>query len=486
MESWLLIVRLVLVGIFLLAGVAKFLDLKGSEKAFQDFGIPKAIALPSSIALSIAEIVIGLLFLHVDTSWLAAVGASALLLLFIVQMSYQMAKGNAPDCHCFGQVHSAPVGKLSIFRNGVFAVFALTLVVRGQTGQGRSLADPTLDVFQLAFGIVLSVLLVAVIFYLRKLSEQQTQLIRRIDVMDLVARESGEVVREEARSQESLPIGAVFPSFELPDTKGSAVTLEMVRMARRPVLFLFVSPTCNPCRALVPEFAEWRKNLEGRVDIVLISNGKAEDNIEKFASSGVGRILLQKQRELAERVKAPWTPAAILVDEKGRIASRVATGDAPIRELLEKIRLTEAGDSFYFLNQNGHGGKSKIGSSIPSFSTTSLDGQPVTADDFHGRETLVAFWSQHCSHCVNMIDDLREWDKKRLPGSPNLVVFTDGDQEFLNGLHLTSPVIHDPGHKTSATLGMHGTPSAVLVDEKGVIVSETAMGAEEIWSLVGR
>src|SRR5204863_5947322 len=116
MEIGLLLLRIFLAGIFALAGVAKFADVKGSEKAFKEFGIPAAIAVPSSIALSVAEIVIAALFLSIETSWYAAIGASALLLLFIVQMTYQMARGNAPDCHCFGQVHSEPVGVKSIVR----------------------------------------------------------------------------------------------------------------------------------------------------------------------------------------------------------------------------------------------------------------------------------------------------------------------------------------------------------------------------------
>src|SRR4030095_13036837 len=105
MEIGFLLVRILLAAIFALACVAKFADLKGSVKAFKEFVVPATIARPSSIALSVAEIVIAALFLSEATSWYAAVGASALLLLFIGQMIYQMARGNAPDCHCFGQVH---------------------------------------------------------------------------------------------------------------------------------------------------------------------------------------------------------------------------------------------------------------------------------------------------------------------------------------------------------------------------------------------
>src|SRR5215210_1377574 len=120
MEIFLLILRIGLAAIFGLAGIAKFLDLDGSEKAFKEFGVPASIARPSSIGLSVFEIIIAVLLLPTATSWYAAVGALFLLVLFIGQMTYQMAKGNAPDCHCFGQLHSEPVGIKSIIRNIIF------------------------------------------------------------------------------------------------------------------------------------------------------------------------------------------------------------------------------------------------------------------------------------------------------------------------------------------------------------------------------
>src|SRR4029079_6083212 len=100
MDVILLLIRLFLFGVFALAGVTKLLDPTGSEKAVKDFGVPEDLAKPVTYALPIAEIAIGFLFLFLGTSWLAATGGLLLLLVFIGGMVYQMAKGNAPDCHC--------------------------------------------------------------------------------------------------------------------------------------------------------------------------------------------------------------------------------------------------------------------------------------------------------------------------------------------------------------------------------------------------
>lgn len=488
MDTFLLLLRLILFGIFALAGVAKFLDLKGSEKAFKDFGIPDALAKPSSIALSVFEILIAILFLSVDTAWYGAIGASALLLLFIGQMVYQMAQGRAPDCHCFGQLHSAPVGKISVARNIAFGVVALFLVYRGPTGQGLSLADPRLDIMQLAFGVIFIACLLAVVFYLKKISEQQTEIMRRIELMELVARDGGAVEREHAgHPHEGLPIGAVVPDFELPDLSGATVSLADIKAVTKPVLFLFVSPTCNPCQALVPEFAAWQNDLGDKVKFVFLSSGSAEDNAAKFGREGANVVLLQNDREVAEQVKARWTPTALLMDANGRVASHAAAGDTAIRTLIEQIKAEDLTREFaHFANLDGHTHGNKIGEPVPEFTLPDIKGNQITSDFFQNKPTLVAFWSQSCPHCVEMMKELREWDRAKGQDQPNLVVFSDTDLAAHEEFHLNSPIVIDQGHKTASDFGMFGTPSAVLVNEDGRIVSETAVGAPDIWALIGK
>ena len=58
--------------------------------------------------------------------------------------------------------------------------------------------------------------------------------------------------------------------------------------------------------------------------------------------------------------------------------------------------------------------------------------------------------------------------------------------EKLRELGLNSPVVSDKDFDLSGKLGMYGTPSAVLVDENGRFASEVAIGAANIWALVGR
>jgi thiol-disulfide isomerase/thioredoxin/uncharacterized membrane protein YphA (DoxX/SURF4 family) len=486
MEVILLLIRIFLCGVFVLAGMGKLLDLEGSEKSVKEFGVPGDFAKPFAILLPVAELLIAALLLPVSTSWLGAIGAVLLLAVFIGGMIWQMAKGNAPDCHCFGAIHSEPVSKKSLIRNVVFAILAFFLVARGADGQGLSFSDLTVEMaIQLFLGLATIALLGAVVFYLKKISEQQTQIIRRIEILEIVSHEGGrEVERAEAGDpHDSLPIGAMAPDFELPDLSGRTVAFEQLLAKGKPMLFFFVSPTCSPCEALLPEIEEWQTGLQDKVEFIFISTGKAEENAEKFGGVSFKQILLQEDKEVSALFHAKWTPTAIFINSDGIIASHLAVGDDGIRDLLKKVKLIDFEKRTVFLANSS---KVKIGADVPEFSMKDVHGTEITSDYFRGKKTLVTFWSTTCPHCLNMIRDLQEWDKQKGADEPNLIVFSQGEVEDHKEIGLKSPIVLDEGYKTAEKFGMFGTPSAVLVNENGKIISETAVGAANIWALIGK
>ena len=487
MDLFLLILRLALAAVFGIAGIAKLFDPAGSQKAAADFGVPSSLTSAVAYLLPAAELLIAVSLLFVQFSWFGAVGAAGMLLIFTAGMLVQLAKGNAPDCHCFGQIHSEPVGKASIARNIALLVLAAFLVLRGRNDQGINFLASNQDVMLFTIGLGVFVLLAVAVVFLKRISEQQVQIMRRIELLELVSRE-GPVERAEAgHPHEGLPIGAVFPDFELEDLERRTVSLPDLQAARLPVLFTFISPNCTPCNALVPEFEQWQKDLENKIKLVFVSTGEVEGNAAKFGDGHNLIVLLQKDRELAELVKARWTPTAVLMDAGGRIASHIAAGDTAIRALVEDIKSRDLQREFtHFTNGNGDSHSNRIGESVPTFSIEDIRGQEISADSFKGHQTLVAFWSPDCPFCREMLEDLREWDKAKGKDEPALIVFSDGDREEHEKFGLASPLILDEGHKTAAGFGMFGTPSAVLVNEDGRIISETAIGAPDIWSLIGK
>ncbi|MET0753342.1 MAG: redoxin domain-containing protein [Pyrinomonadaceae bacterium] len=482
MEILLLLIRLFLFAVFAVAGIGKLLDLEGSKKSVIAFGTPEDLAKTFAIAIPFAEIVFAVCLLFVSTSWLGAIGVFLFLLIFIGGMISQLSQGKAPDCHCFGAIHSEPVSRKSIVRNVIFACLSLILVVQGRN-QGASFADLSNEIaLQLIFGLATVGILGAVVFYLKRISEQQTQIMRRIEILEITTHDGGLVEHEHnTNPYESLPIGSPAPDFALPDLNGDTVSLENLLSPRKPLLFFYVSPTCAPCEALLPEIETWTAELKDKVKFVFLSLGTTEDNREKFGDAHT--VLLQKNKEVTDALNARWTPTAVLINPEGAIASHLSVGDAAIRELVDKIKAENtARDLLYITNGN----QTKLGESVPEFSLADLHGKQIGAEDFKGRRTLVTFWSTTCPHCSNMMDELKIWEKEKGAGEPDLLVFSDGDAETHKALQLNAPILLDKNYKTAEKLGMSGTPSAILVDENGKIASETAIGAGNIWALVGK
>lgn len=488
MELVLLLIRIFLFGVFALAGIGKLLDLEGSEKAVKGFGVPDNLAKAVSVVLPIVELAIAVLLLSTATSWIGSIAALLLLAVFIGGMIFQIAKGNAPDCHCFGQIHSEPVGKSSLIRNIGFAILSLFLAAQGSDGQGASLADSDSGNMQTILILVVAVISVFIAFYLKKVFEQQTKILRRLEVLEVISREGVPVDRSDAgHPQDGLPIGSPFPDFELPDLSGKVTAFEHLLAHRRPMLFFFVSPTCEPCKAMMPEIEQWQAQLAEKVDIYLLSSGTAAENKDKFPAVFADSTFLQTKREVADRVRARWTPTALFIRADGTIGSHVSAGDTAIRELVEKIKTEDlANEHLYFANHVHGQNPPKIGEVVPEFALADINGNEITAEHFSGQKTLAVFWSLTCPHCTAMMSELKEWDDARSNGEPRLLVFSDGSKEDHSALELKSPILLDKEYETAEKLGMNGTPSAVLIDENRKITTEVGIGAANIWALIGR
>src|SRR3954453_727619 len=131
MDSFLLAAQLVLAAVFALAGVTKLLDVNGSRRALVEFGVPERAAPVAGLLLPLTELAIAVaLVLHPTARW-AGLAAFLLLAAFIGGIANAMRRGRAPDCNCFGQVHSAPAGRSALARNAVLAVLAAFVVVGG-------------------------------------------------------------------------------------------------------------------------------------------------------------------------------------------------------------------------------------------------------------------------------------------------------------------------------------------------------------------
>src|SRR5215208_2650336 len=184
MEIPLLIARLLLALIFLVAGLAKFADRAGSRQGLIEFGVPAALAAPLGVLLPLAELAVAIALIPLATAWWGAAGALALLLLFVVGIGVNLARGRKPDCHCFGQLHSAPAGWSTLARNGALAALAGFVLWAGYDGVGPSAVSwlGTLSAAQIA-GLVVG-LVVAQWWFLTRLLRQNGRLLVRVEALE--------------------------------------------------------------------------------------------------------------------------------------------------------------------------------------------------------------------------------------------------------------------------------------------------------------
>src|SRR5215213_2410998 len=345
MDAALLIARLVLGAVFTLAGVAKLSDLKGSRQAIIDFGVPSAIAAPLGLVLPLAELAVAATLLPASTAWWGSLGALALLAVFIVGISINLARGRKPDCHCFGQLHSAPAGWKTLARNGVLAAVAGFVLWEGYGGGAGPSALAWLGALSAAqlVGLLGGVLVLALLagqwWFLVHLLRQNGRLLVRLEGLEESVAAGGSAVAPSqngtpVNQAEGLPVGSSAPQFSLSGLHGETLTLEALRSSGKTVMMLFTEPGCGPCNAMLPEGGRWQEEHAQKLTLALVSRGEVEENKTKAQEHGLSNVLVQKDWEVSESYEVRGTPSAVLISPDGKIASPVAGGAEGIRGLL--------------------------------------------------------------------------------------------------------------------------------------------------------
>ena len=128
--------RILLAGVFVVAGLAKAMNPKRTRRAFIDLGGPPSVAGIAAVALPVLEITTAMALLFRATAWLASGFTVLLLALFTLVLLAQFRKEIRPACPCFGFSRPKPVGRSEVARNLVLAGLAGGIVVAGPSAVG--------------------------------------------------------------------------------------------------------------------------------------------------------------------------------------------------------------------------------------------------------------------------------------------------------------------------------------------------------------
>ena len=357
----------------------------------------------------------------------------------------------------------------------------------------------------IVFGMVLPWLLLALLTWLGfQLLRQNGRLLLRLESIEKRLAPRPEAKRREAGG---LAVGTPAPDFELPDLTG--VRHQLSEFRDQNVLLIFFDPKCGFCTKMAPDLAALPAGEGGdRAVPVVVSTGDAQQNRKLVEQYGIRcLVLLQHEREVASKFHAQGTPVGYRIDGAGRIASELTVGAEPLLQLAAPTfvrpgapRPNEVGKKLG-ASANGsaaHGGKNgslarsrlnrsglMAGTAAPDFRLPRLDGSDLSLADLRGRRVLLVFSDPNCGPCDELAPRLQQLHLQR--SDLHVLVVSRRDVEANRakaaGLGLTFPIVLQRQWEISLLYAMFATPIAYLIDERGILVRDVAVGVEPILAL---
>jgi peroxiredoxin len=326
--------------------------------------------------------------------------------------------------------------------------------------------------------------------------------------------------------QGALPIGSSAPDFNLRSLSAGCKTLADFR--GQSLLLIFFGPGCGFCREMVPRLAtlgSQNRTPEGEQGPItsaaaeehplplIITRGDVEQNHKLFAEhTAECTVLVQDKMEVAAAYGTKVTPSGYLIDREGRIASELvkgaskllslADGNGKLQPRMDRGPSSHTGsavttsDELKLLNRSSNRSlaRSKIkrdglkaGTPAPDFRLPHLDGsRELALSELRGRLVLIAFSSPGCGPCSALAPKLEKFHRKR--PDVEMIMISKGDpvenQAKVKEHGLSFPVLLQQGWQISRRYAIFATPVAYLIDQKGVIAHDVAVGVDNIEDLL--
>ncbi|MFI6744464.1 TlpA disulfide reductase family protein [Nonomuraea sp. NPDC050451] len=122
---------------------------------------------------------------------------------------------------------------------------------------------------------------------------------------------------------EGLAIGEKMPAFAATTTDGEPISDELLDGS---ALIGFFSPSCEPCRELMPRFIDHARQTSGTVLAIVVadSDKEAAADVERLAE--VARVVVEAPRDAIQSAfKVAAYPALFLIGAEGRVTDNDPT-----------------------------------------------------------------------------------------------------------------------------------------------------------------
>jgi methylamine dehydrogenase accessory protein MauD len=126
-------------------------------------------------------------------------------------------------------------------------------------------------------------------------------------------------------ARDGIAPGTKAPDFALPSLvqTGDGPTVSLSDYRGKPLVLIFGSSNCNPCRALVPELNEFAAELRDSLNVLFLCRG-SESEARAFAEQTAITVPVaaHPDDDLPDKYKARVTPFAFIIDGEGVVRSK--------------------------------------------------------------------------------------------------------------------------------------------------------------------
>jgi len=133
------------------------------------------------------------------------------------------------------------------------------------------------------------------------------------------------------------------------------------------------------------------------------------------------------------------------------------------------------------INRNGL----PCGTLAPAFRLARVDSGELAIDEYRGQQVLLVFSDPNCGPCNQLAPELER--VHRSSSDLQVIMVSRGDLETnrrkVSEHQLTFPVVLQHRWEISREYGIFATPIAYLIDERGIIATDVAVGGEAILAL---
>ncbi len=507
MTGAVLLARVVLAAVFGVAAVAKLLDRSGARRSAADFGVPDRFSGLVGILLPVAELVVAVLLVSPVAARWSGAAAAGLLALFVAAIARALTRGRQPDCHCFGQLSSAQIGRGTIARNLVLAAVAVFIALAGRQHGIDDEWSGLSHTGQVAVAAVLASMAYAAaqVWFTRQLLAQNGRLLLRIEALERAPAQipTGMV--------QGLSQGDAAPAFSLPSSEGMAVTLGSLLGRGRPLLLVFSHAGCGACEMLMPEVVRWQHEHADSLTVAVIARGDREGNAT-FLDMGIEELLLEEDRNVTLAYQVSAAPAAVVIDTEGAVASPVVLGREAVRRLWQQ-QLADTAAAGITHRPGGDGvivvhppaampsqpvgvpptGSAAVlparpillGRPAPVVRATNALGETLSLSEIARDRFVAAFFcaggdpaSREVANELAILGDVFS------PALGFVISMSRSDPHLLELLGSRRDVYHAAGKETASSFGADELPAAILIAPTGLIASDLHVGADRVAHLL--